>query len=418
MSAHIAPLSRGIVLSVLVSFATGWYALPVSAEDAKAGWSTGLDLTLEGASSLRGGAQSGRSLHGMALGRLEWQQAENADRTVRFHAFVSSLTLTGRGPTEKFLGDFLAASNLEGHASTRLYSWWLEASRDDWSLRAGALLADEEFTGTEAGATLCNSAFGWPAFVSANTVNTGPAFFVAAPGVRFERKFGETAAWRLGVYDGDTFDSSIGDTAATRHGLHYGLGGAQGFFGISEAEFTPAESANSFKVGAWTHTAKFADVRDDESGRRLAATGADPRLHRGNYGVYGVIERTLAGKSGETGHVTSSIRGGLAPKDRNTLGYAVDAAVAATGLIPGRAKDLTALGFVHASFSPRFAANARAADPASPAPDFEQVVELNHTVTLGDHFSVQPDLQYIRHPGGSTAQRDAFVFLLRVKATY
>jgi porin len=395
-----------------------WLARPVAAEESKAGWSTGLDLTLEGAASLRGGARPGSALHGLALSHLEWQQAENADRTTNFHAFVSTLTLAGRGPTEKFLGDFLAASNMEGYASTRLYTWWVEAQKGDWSLRAGALLADEEFAGTEAGGNLFNSAFGWPAFISANTLNTGPAFYVAALGARVERKLGETAAWRLGVYDGDTFDSIDGDGAVTRHGLHYGLGGAQGFFAISEAEFAPSDSANSFKVGAWAHSAKFADVRDDASGQRLAATGGDPRQHHGNFGAYGVIERTLAGKKDEAGYVTAYVRGGFAPQDRNALGYAVDAGVAALGLIPGRGNDTTALGFVHASFSPRFAANAQAADPASRAPDFEQVVELNHTVALAEHFSVQPDLQFIRHPGGSAAQRDALAFLLRVKASY
>ncbi len=411
-------LDRVSVPVLSIALTALWLACPIAAAETKAGWSSGIDVTVEGAAGLHGGAQHGSTLHGMALNRVEWQQAENADRTVNLHAFVSALTLTGRGPSEKFLGDFLAASNIEGYASTRLYSWWVEAARGDWSVRAGALLADEEFTGTSAGGNLFNSAFGWPAFISANTLNTGPAFYVAAPGIRLERKFGEQGAWRVGVYDGDTFDSPTGDTDATRHGMHYGLGGAQGFFAISEAEVTPAESANRFKVGAWAHTAKFADVRDDESGRRLAATGGAARLHRGNYGAYGVIERTLAGKSGEPGYVTSYVRGGLAPTDRNALGYAVDAGIAATGLLPTRAKDITALGVVHASFSPRFAANARATDPASPTPDFEQVVELNHTISLGEHFSVQPDLQYIRHPGGSAAQRGALALLLRVKATY
>jgi len=409
---------RTVALSVAIALSALWLARPMAAEESKAGWSTGVDVTLEGATSLSGGAQHGSALHGMALGHAEWQQAESADRAVTFHTYLSVLNLTGRGPTEKFLGDFLAASNMEGYASTRLYSWWVEAQHGDWSLRAGALLADEEFTGTEAGANLFNSAFGWPAFISANTLNTGPAFYVAAPGLRLERKFGETAAWRLGVYDGDTFDSPAGDPAVTRHGVHYGLGGAQGFFAISEAEFSPAESGTSFKAGAWAHSAKFADVRDNTSGQRLATAGGDPRLHRGNAGVYAAIERTLAGKKDEAGYITSYVRGGFAPKDRNTLGYAIDTGIAATGLIPSRAKDTTSFGFVHASFSPRFAANAFATDPSSPKPDFEQVFEVNHNVTLGDHLSVQPDLQYIRHTGGSSAQRDALALLLRVKASY
>lgn len=410
--------SRAVVLALAIALSALWLTRPLSAEESKAGWSTGIDLTLEGATGLRGGVNHVSTLHGMALSHLAWEQAESADRAIHFHAYASALTLAGRGPTEAFLGDFLAASNMEGYASTRLYSWWVEAEKGDWSLRAGALLADEEFAGTEAGGSFFNGSFGWPAFISANTLNTGPAFYVAAPGVRLERKLGETAAWRFGVYDGDSFDSIDGDPADTRHGLHYRVGGDQGFFALTEANFAPANSANRFKVGAWFHTAKFADVRDDETGGRIAATGGDPRMHRGNYGAYAIAERILAGKAGEAGYVSAYARAGYSPADRNTLGWAIDTGLAYTGLIPHRAADVTALGLVHGHFSPRFAANARASDPASPAPDFEQVIELTHSAALSEHFTVQPDLQYIRHPGGSTAQRDALAFLLRVKASY
>lgn len=405
-------------LSRYLSVTLGVLAVSSATLANEAGWRTGLDLTVESASGLRGGADRGSTLHSMALGHVEWSQAENSDRAVNVHTYLSVMNLDGRGPTEKFLGDFLAASNMEGFASTRLYSWWVEAKMGDWSVRAGSLLADEEFAGTEGGGALFNSAFGWPAFVSANTVNTGPAFYVPAPGVRVERGLGENSAWRLGVYDGDAFDSTEGDPAVTRHGLHYGLGGAQGWFAISEFAFSPDKGATKLKAGTWYHTAGFADVRDDASGRRFALTGANPRQHNGNYGAYASAERVLAGKSGQAGYTTAFFRGGLAPKDRNTLGYAIDTGLATTGLIPGRSADVTALGFVHASFSPRFAASARLSDPTSPAPDFEEVVELTHSAALNDRFSVQPDLQYIRHTGGSTAQRDALALLVRVKASF
>ena len=280
------------------------------------------------------------------------------------------------------------------------------------------MLADEEFAGTEGGGALFNSAFGWPAFVSANTMNTGPAFYVPAPGIRVERTLSENATWRAGVYDGDAFDSIDGDPAVTRHGVHFGLGGSQGWFAINEFAFSPDKGATKLKAGAWYHSARFADVRDDSLGQRFALTGNDPREHKGNFGAYAAAERVLAGKSGEAGYATAFFRGGVAPKDRNTLGYAIDTGLAFTGLIPGRASDVTALGVIHASFSPRFASNARLADPASPTPDFEQVVELTHNAALTERISVQPDLQYIRHPGGSTAQRDALALLVRVKASF
>ncbi len=402
---------------------SGWLAIlglfpSAPARAADAGWGGGVEVTAEAAASLAGGERRGTALHALGLAHLDWEQVAASGGALRWRAYAGVLALEGRGPTERFLGDFLAASNMEGYNSVRLYSWWLEAQADGWSLRGGALLADEEFAGTEAGASFFNSVFGWPAFISANTVNTGPAFFVAAPGLRLERHVGDAAIWRLGVYDGDTFDSAAGNPTVNPHGWHYRLGGAQGWFAISEVACAPAASPARFRAGVWLHTADFADVRDDAAGRPFAITGAVPRSHSSNYGVYAIGECTLAGKAGEAGYTAAFLRAGLAPSDRNTLGWVLDAGVAGTGLLPGRPADVAALGLAHAAFSPRLAANARVADPGQPAPDYEQVIEANYTVALNGHLTLIPDVQYVRHPGGSAAVRDAVVFFLRMKAAY
>ena len=392
--------------------------LDLAASPAEDGWSTGLDVTLEGSAGLSGGADQGQSLHGLALVHADWKQPGKPAEGLNYMGYVSALALSGKGPTEKFLGDFLATSNIEGYQSVRLYAWWLETSWHDWSLRSGVLLADEEFAGSEAGGNFFNSAFGWPAFISANTVNTGPAFYVAAPGLRLERKWSETGAWRLGIYDGDSFDSPAGDPRITRHGLHYRVGGNQGWFLITEATFAPADGATRCKVGAWLHTASFADVRDDKTGQPFALTGNDPRQHGSNHGTYVVIEHTVAGESGKPGNIEFFVRSGFAPSDRNAISWALDTGFGWTGLIPGRPADVAALGLAHARFGSYFADAARLTDPANPAPDFEQAIEFAYAINLSAHLTIQPDLQFIRHPGGSPAQRDAFLFHLRVSTSF
>lgn len=397
------PLSAALVLLCVGLTAT-----------ARAG--TGLDITVEAASSLRGGWHDGQSLHGSALLHTDWESTSQDRPTYR--GYLSALALAGRGPTEKFLGDSLGASNNEGYESARLYSWWGEVTHATWSLRAGVLLADEEFTGTEAGAHLINSSFGWPAFISANTLNTGPAFYVPAPGLRLAYTPSETTTFRAGIYDGDTFDAADGDPTRTRHGLHYQIGGEQGWFIISELAVTPVNRPTRYKLGAWFHTANFADVRDDGAGQPIAHSGADPRRHGFNYGLYTALEHTCCGQAGKAGHLDAYLRTGLAPADRNTLSWTFDTGLAWQGLVPNRPDDITALGFTHAHFSPRFVDAARLADPASPAPDFEQVIELTYHWKCSDHIEIQPDWQWIRHPGGSRAQRDALVFLLRLNASF
>lgn len=383
-----------------------------------AGWRSGVDVTTEVATAVRGGARRGASLQGLVLVHTEWRQAVSADRVWQCQAYASTLTLAGQGPTERFADDLLALSNIEGFRSTRLYSWWGEARTGDWSIRLGALLADAEFAGTAVGGNFLNSAAGWPAFISANTVNTGPAFYAPALGVRVERSWGRGVALRLGIYDGDTLDSSAGDPGINRRGWHYRLGGDQKWFIIAESAFSPPASATRSKLGAWFHTAPFADVRDNTRHERLAVHGGNPRTHAGNYGVYAVFERTVRGRLGESGNIETHVRGGLSPSDRNTLGWVVDTGIAWTGPLTGRREDVAAIGIVHADFSGRFASQARLVDPTSPSPDYEQVIELTYRWKLPGQCELQPDLQYVRHPGGSASRPALVSLLLRFNASF
>ncbi len=386
-------------------------AVPEAAE--ATAWRSGLILTTEGISSLAGGARNGTRFEGGALGYLEWSRPSVPASDLNLQAYGSVLSLFGRGPSEELLGDFLAASNIEGHHSTRLYSWWLDASTGAWSFRAGALLADEEFTSTEVGGNFINSAFGWPAFVSANTVNTGPAFFVAAAGVRLRRVFDENSYWQLGIYDGDTFDSPAGDPVINQNGLSYHLGGHQGAFGVTEYGFSPDQARTRFKVGGWFHTANFADHFTDETGAAIAETGAAARQHPYNLGGYASIERTLIGQPGEAGNIEYYLRAGASPRDRNPVSWAVDTGIAWTGLVPSRRADVLAIGVVAAKFSsPQDTSEVSLSDFPRGS---EMVLELNYLSALSKRITLHPSLQYIRQPGGSRGFNDALVVIVRLE---
>jgi porin len=384
----------------------------------RADLSTGLDLCLDGSLGLTGKARDGESLHGLALGHLGWVARERETMGLT-EAYLSVLTLHGRGPTGRYLGDFLAASNSEGFASTRLYAWWLEAGGVSWSLRVGALLGDEEFATTDGGAEFMNSGFGWPAFLSANTLNAGPAYSVPALGVRFRHTRGDQGAWQVGVYDGDSYDSADGDPLVNRHGTRFDLGGAQGCLVIAEAAWSFVPGGNKVKVGAWLHTADFSDMRDDAMGQPHALSGAEPRLHGSNHGVYAACEFDLGGRAvGAEDGARLFVRMGWAPADRNTISWAIDAGVSKRGLLPGRPADVGHLGLVHAVFSSRRIEHERLAVPGAAPGNHERVIEAGYTIALGDNWSVKPDLQYIRLAGGGAGRGEALVLLIRSQHTF
>ncbi len=192
----------------------------------------------------------------------------------RFEA--SALWIRGGSVSGQFAGDALAASNIDGFDSIRLFEWHLEQAiaGERASLRAGALTADSEFLGDDAVAALSNSAFGWPATISANLPGGGPVWPTAALGARVH--VSPAAAWdvRAGVYDGDTSDDPEGLPIKSQHGVHWELSPAQGAFAIAEVQHGGDDGATRLRAGAWLHTGEFEDVRRDDSGASWALSGA------------------------------------------------------------------------------------------------------------------------------------------------
>jgi porin len=356
--------------------------------------SAGADASVDAAAGLRGSGRGEESLHASGLAHVAWESPACDRHPLGFSAYASVLWVEGRGPTERFLEDYMGVNNTEAYNSLRLYSWWLEASGQAVSLRLGALLADEEFAGTAAGSELINSAFGWPAFISANTLNTGPAYYAAALGARLAVKNDAGWSWQAGVYDGDSLDSPAGDDRPNRHGTHYAVNAGQGGFFITEVGYAPEHSALGVHAGIWHHSGDFTDLETGDA-------------HGGNHGGYLVFERTLAGSRGQPGNIQAHGRYGFSPEDRSEVAWSADAAVAATGLWARRPSDVIFLGCAHVQLSSHL-----------PDQDFERVWELGYAAVITDHFTIKPDLQYITHPGGSGAKEDSLLFTLRFTASY
>ena len=192
-----------------------------------------------------------------------------------------------------------------------------------------------------------------------------------SPGGEYGVASGWIAKGQGRLYDADSFDSSAGENHPNRRGTHYQLNSRQGAYIIAQPGCALEDASNR---------------------------------------AYAILERTLAGIAGEAGNLEVNVRYGRydwAPEDRSTVAWASDTAEEAAGLLPARPADVTALGWVYAELSAKL-----------PGQDFEQVTELSHTIALGEHLSVQPDIQYIRHVGAVSNASDARLFTLRLSASY
>ncbi len=99
------------------------------------------------------------------------------------------------------------------------------------------------------------------------------------------------------------------------------------------------------------------------------------------------------------------LRGTASPSDRNLISLYADGGFTFKGPIASRPDDTMGLGFAFGRVSPQAAAYDRdvATMTGVPTPirDFEAAIELTYQWELGKDWFIQPDLQYILHPGGN-----------------
>jgi porin len=319
--------------------------------------------------------------------------------------------------SQTYLGNILAASNLEAGPVARLYALWYEqnAPDDKWSVRTGLMLADSQFAQSQTATSFINNGISWPTFLAGNLPASGPAYPLPAPGVRLRVKPRDDLAFQVGVYSGDPTagaGSNLPEPIPT--GTVFSFRGST--FLIGEASYLPNGWGfpGAYRIGAWYHTSSaFADQRYDTIGLSLAnpnTTGV-PLNHTGDSGIYGVIDQTLyrVPGTGDQG-VSAFVRAGGAPNDRNLINFYGDAGVVYKGLLSGRPDDKVGIATAYA----RVGENAREldADTATyggsyfPIRGGETMIELMYQAQLTKWWTLQPDLQYIIRPGGGVLNPD------------
>lgn len=371
-----------------------------------------VDYTSETMANVSGGLKRGSNLSGMGNVVLDYAAQKSSEGYSHLSLRASGMFLHGESPSKKYIGDELTASNIDGYDSIRLYELWLQLSfwNNRGSLRFGSLLADEEFAFTELGGLFLNSAFGWPAFISANTVNTGPAFFVTAPGIRMRLE--STKSWYIqgGVYDGDSFDNPAGDGNTSAYGVHWQITPQQGYFSMFEIGHMNTQISQNtavpsfFKLGGWIHSASFDDHLTESP-------------HRGNYGLYFTMERSIWRNNRKGQELGIFFRSGLAPRDRNRYELAIDGGFNFLNPFTKMERDVVGAGISFAKVSD----NIRQAEEQTgiiPVSDYELAFEVTGQFPVKPWLTLQPNVQWIHHPGSSSILSNALVVSIRSTFTF
>jgi porin len=210
---------------------------------------------------------------------------------------------------------------------------------------------------------------------------------------------------------------------------------SNGVLTIAELQYAPAGGTvaglpATLKLGGWHQTGSFPDFRFDNQGMPLAgptSTGS-PLLKHGDVAVYGVADQMLWTQPGDRERgIGVFARVMAAPGDRNFLGYYVDGGLVWRRPFADRQDDRVGLAVGYGRIGSAIIGldqDIRATSGLPrPVRNAETAIELTYQTQLAPWWTIQPDLQYVIHPGGNIvdpsdpsglrAVRDAAVFGLR-----
>ena len=329
-----------------------------------------------------------------------------------FHANV--FRIDGGGLSRGSLLNFLDVSGIEALPTTRLYEVWFEKKWNDdkIALRAGQLAADSEFATSKYTDVFTNASLGWPGIFAFNMPSGGPSPPLSAVGARLRADVTDNLTLIGAVFDGNAAGPGTDDPQLRdRYGVNFRVNDPP--LVLTEAQFQWNSKKGDlgldgkFKLGGWRHLGGFDSERIDTSGLSLAdpATSGTPATLAGDYGIYGVFEQKIFRVHGDDDRgIGVFARASYSPRDRNLIDLYADAGLEFIGLSDARPHDKFGVAVAYAHVSPW--ANALDRDyqsrygPNWPVRTTESLLTAVYQYEVRGGVTLQPHLQYIRHPGG------------------
>jgi porin len=331
-----------------------------------------------------------------------------------FH--INSYAIAGQSVSTYNLYNYSAITFIAAHPAWLLFEAWGEYkfAGDKLSIRVGQLAADSDFFISELGLLYLNSTYGWPNIFANDLPSGANAYPFATPGVRVKVYASDQLNLVAAIFNGDPTGAGFTgkpwefDRSGTDFLVRYPP------FVIGEAQYSYNQDKDStglagkIKFGGWYHFGNFDDVHFGFDGMSLADPDSDGKAltHSGNYSLYGVIDQMLWRLPGDDPKkgIGAFARVSAAPTDRNLIHFYADGGINFMGLWSQRPDDQFGVSASYTEVSP--SAHALDVDTAFfagerlPARDYELLLEATYQAQIMPGWLVQPDFEYVFHPGG------------------
>lgn len=275
-------------------------------------------------------------------------------------------------------GAYQTVSSLEADTLPHVYEAWTQWKPNDFvSAKAGLIDLNAEFDIQNTGALFVNSAFGIGPDISQSGL-AGPSIFPMTSSALVVRMQYGRKALALGVFDAVAGARDDPRKPAVR------FPGTTGALVIAETRLPVGPWL--LQAGGWHYTTRFDALDPTEA----------PALSRGAYGMLeGAVTRKLS----------AWIRVGIADSRANPISsYFGGGAVATLG------NWRLGIAAAHARLGEAARRTLVAPDRARQA---ETVLELTAQRPLASWLNIQPDLQYVIHPGWDQAGHNTLVLGMR-----
>jgi porin len=361
---------------------------------------SGFDFTATYTAQVWGNVVGGIEQNAAYFGLLQFGLDADLEKAIGWKGGSFNTTwvwLSGDQPTAQFVGANFAVSGIEAPADFRCLDLWIQQKlfSEKLTLRAGMFNADRDFTVSEYANFFLNSGFGWPILYNGE-LGGPPAYPFAAPGVYAALEPTEGWILQAAVMQGDAYTDSAN--------FHWNIDRMNGLLFLNEAIYTwsKAPLPGTAKLGA-LFTTGYPDIPGE----------TDTEAWGGSF-FYGIVDQALYNEAGSTPDNPQGLgwfaRGGFAaPQRSSSLGMLVETGLVYAGPFPGRDDDSAGLGFIWNQSSPQQASALEGSNRG-----LEMIFEASYQWQLAPWCSVQPDLQYILQPNGSTAIPNALVLGISV----
>lgn len=324
------------------------------------------------------------------LDNIDLLASLDLDRAIGWHggtAFASLLNNLGWRPND-LAGTLQGVNNIEvAGADLLLYQAWVQQNfaDDRLSVLVGKYDLNSEFYANEAASHLIAPAFGIGSELSATGPN-GPSIFPRTDlAIRLragdERHYVQAVAIRA--------PRGTADAPGHRSTLFVAEAGRQGVL--------------SFTLGGWAYSRRQP---------RIIPPGvtAGPG-EAASHGVYASVETDLAGQADQPGNWRAFARVGWSDGRTTPFAGGFQFGVTGHGIVPARPDSQLSIGVASADLSTPYRRANRADEPALTGS--EGMIELTYSDRVLPFLTLQPDVQYVRRPGGLRDAEDAVILGLR-----